>query len=268
MLKRRMRELSARGSIYHPEERAGDNARFATPGDRMLFTAEDPAYPARRAPKQPPRVATLVAASVLFALFAGISAAIFSGGLADFDRGLLLALRDQLNPADALGPRWLAVGARDVTALGATAVLTLATIIALGYFALERRWGRFALVFVAVIGGTLVNNTLKALVQRARPDFVAEIAETSTYSFPSGHAFMSAVTFLILGALIASARPDAVGRAFVFSVAVALTLLVGASRVYLGMHWPSDVLAGWCAGASWALLCWAAADWLGRRARP
>ncbi|MFT4079219.1 phosphatase PAP2 family protein [Rhodomicrobium sp.] len=234
----------------------------------MTSTLRDPAYPPRREPAEPPRAAPLVAASALFALFAGISAAIYSGSLVDFDRGLLLALRDPLNPADALGPRWLAIGARDVTALGSTAVLSLATFVALAYFALERRWGNFALVFVAIVGGTLVNNTLKALVQRARPDFVAEIVETSTYSFPSGHAFMSAVTFLILGALMARARPDALGRAFVFAVAVALMFLVGVSRVYLGMHWPSDVLAGWCAGASWALLCWAAADWFEKRARP
>ncbi|MBT3070391.1 phosphatase PAP2 family protein [Rhodomicrobium sp. Az07] len=230
----------------------------------MPPTLQNTALPARRG-SSPPRIAALVAAGALFALFAGVSAAVYGGGLVDFDRGLLLALRDPANPANALGPRWLAVAARDVTALGSTAVLTLATIVALGYFALERRWGGFALVFAAIVGGTLVNNTLKALVQRARPDFVAEIAETSTYSFPSGHAFMSAVTFLILGALIARARPGAMGRTFVFAVAVALTLLIGLSRVYLGMHWPSDVLAGWCAGASWALLCLAAADWFGRR---
>jgi len=212
-----------------------------------------------------PHVTALAAAFTAFALFAGVSAAIYSGGLVDIDRDVLLALRAAENPAEALGPRWLAIGARDVTALGSTAVLTLATFVALAYLTLERRWGGFALVFVAVIGGTLVNNALKALVQRARPNFVAEIVETSTYSFPSGHAFMSAVTFLILGALIARARPDPLGKAFVFAVAVALTLLVGVSRVYLGMHWPSDVLAGWCAGAGWAILCWAGAQWLSTR---
>jgi len=91
------------------------------------------------------------------------------------------------------------------------------------------------------------------------------VAQTQTYSFPSGHAFLSAVTFLTLGALLARVQREPGLKAYMLGVAIALTIVVGLSRLYLGVHWPTDVLAGWCAGAAWAILCWSAADRLQRR---
>ncbi|MGA9549901.1 MAG: phosphatase PAP2 family protein, partial [Rhodomicrobium sp.] len=112
----------------------------------------------------------------------------------------------------------------------------------------------------SICGGTAVSSVLKELVQRPRPDFVAAVAQTQTYSFPSGHAFLSAVTFLTLGTLLARVQRQAEVKIYLLAVAIAITVLVGISRVYIGVHWPTDVLAGWCAGAAWAILCWLIAE--------
>jgi len=117
--------------------------------------------------------------------------------------------------------------------------------------------GKAALfIFAAVAGGQVLSSLLKLGVDRPRPDLVSHLAEVYTLSFPSGHAMLSAVTYLTLGSLLARVLPGRVLKTYVLAVAVIATLLVGISRVYLGVHWPSDVLAGWCAGSAWAMLCW------------
>jgi undecaprenyl-diphosphatase len=121
-------------------------------------------------------------------------------------------------------------------------------------------------VFVSVAGGQLLSSVLKLGVDRPRPELVSHLADVHTLSFPSGHAMMSAVTYLTLGALLARIMPNTALRIYVLGVAILATFLVGASRVYLGVHWPSDVLAGWCAGAAWAMLCWLIARLMLRRA--
>src|SRR5690606_34414750 len=118
------------------------------------------------------------------------------------------------------------------------------------------RWREAFLVFVAVGGGQVLSSLLKLGIDRPRPDLVSHLMHVQTLSFPSGHAMMSAVTYLTLGALLAGMAPRMAIRAYVLSLAVLVTLLVGVSRIYLGVHWPSDVLAGWCAGFAWAMLCW------------
>ena len=121
------------------------------------------------------------------------------------------------------------------------------------------------LLVVAVSLGTVLSSTLKLLVARPRPDLIAHVVQVHTMSFPSGHATLSAVTYLTLGALLARVQPNRRLKAFLLGLALILTILVGASRVYLGVHWPSDVLAGWCVGAAWASLCWFVALQLQRR---
>jgi undecaprenyl-diphosphatase len=76
---------------------------------------------------------------------------------------------------------------------------------------------------------------------------------------------LSAVTYLTLGALLARVEANRRGKLYVVSVAILLTLLVGCSRLYLGVHYPTDVLAGWVVGSAWAILCWTVAAWLQRR---
>jgi undecaprenyl-diphosphatase len=102
----------------------------------------------------------------------------------------------------------------------------------------------------------LLSTVLKMGFERPRPDLVPHATRVYTASFPSGHAMLSAVTYLTLGALLARVQPNRRLKAYLIGLALCITLLVGASRVYLGVHWPSDVLAGWCGGAAWAALCW------------
>ena len=118
---------------------------------------------------------------------------------------------------------------------------------------------------VAVAGGTVISEGLKVGFNRPRPDLVAHIVETTSMSFPSGHAMLSAVTYLTLGAMLARTQESARLRGYVLGAAILLTLLIGVSRVYLGVQWPTDVLAGWCLGAAWALGCWITAAWFTAR---
>lgn len=181
-----------------------------------------------------------------------------------FDRKLLLALRtgDKQEP---IGPPWVEIMFTDITSLGSTTVLALVTLAAVGYLLFSRRTGAAWMMLAAVAGGTLLNNVMKLFFERPRPDLVAHIVDTQTTSFPSGHAMISAITYLTIGAVMARVQKQRTVRLYLIAVAVLATVLVGISRVYLGVHWPSDVLAGWCAGASWAILCWLVALYLQRR---
>ncbi|MFC3123531.1 phosphatase PAP2 family protein [Pseudoroseomonas globiformis] len=173
-----------------------------------------------------------------------------------FDEAILLALRDPADRADPIGPFWLEIMMRDYTALGSHAVLILAGLLALGYIAFLRKWASAVLLVVSFGGGMAINGLLKQGFDRPRPDLVAHLAEVHTASFPSGHAMLSATCYLVLGTLLAGvARPRRL-KAYVMAAAVGLTVIIGVSRVYLGVHWPTDVLAGWALGAAWAMACW------------
>ncbi len=172
------------------------------------------------------------------------------------DTSILMAFREAGRPDDPIGPLWLEGAVRDVTALGSTIVLVMIVSAATIYLLLIRKWREALFVLIAVGGGQVLSSVLKLGIDRPRPDLVPHLADVHTRSFPSGHAMLSAVTYLTLGSMLMRILPGAVTRLYVFGVAVLVTLMVGASRVYLGVHWPSDVLAGWCAGFAWALLCW------------
>ncbi|MBZ9850477.1 phosphatase PAP2 family protein [Mesorhizobium sp. CA14] len=182
-----------------------------------------------------------------------------------FDTEILLAFRHAGQPDSPIGPPWLEGAVRDVTALGSTTVLVLITTATILYLLLIRRPSTALFMFAAVAGGQVLSSLLKFEVDRPRPDLVSHLVNETSLSFPSGHAMLSAVTYLTLGSLAARFLPDRRTKVFVLCLAVLTTVLVGASRVYLGVHWPSDVLAGWCAGFAWAMLCWLAARLLQRR---
>jgi len=173
-----------------------------------------------------------------------------------FDTALLLALRTPGDPSNPIGPWWLQVMVRDITSLGGTTVVTLVTVLALGYLVLERKYATALLVLASIGGGAAVSTVLKTVVARPRPDLVSHLVDVQTLSFPSGHATLSAITYLTLGALLAREQRHARVRIYLMAVAIAMTLAIGCSRVYLGVHWPTDVLAGWCVGAAWAMLWW------------
>jgi undecaprenyl-diphosphatase len=209
---------------------------------------------------------------VAFCVFAGaalgfmlIASEVSVGDATSFDRKLLLALRNPHDLADPLGPPWVEEAARDFSALGGLGVLSLATLAVVGYLALLGRRRAAVFVAVAVCGSATLSAILKAAFERPRPELVPHLVYVTSSSFPSGHAMLSAAVYLSLGALIARLERSTLVRAYVLVWAVGIVVLVGVSRVYLGVHWPSDVLAGWAAGAAWASLCWGSAAWLERR---
>ncbi|MEO6368948.1 MAG: phosphatase PAP2 family protein [Steroidobacteraceae bacterium] len=176
--------------------------------------------------------------------------------MASIDREILLALRTHGDLTDPIGPDWLQRAAMDITSLGSHTVLILLVTIVAGFLLINGRRAAGLLTVLASGGAMVLSSCLKALFHRARPDVVERLVSVFSPSFPSGHALLSAAIYLTLGALLAREFPRTPLRRYFLSIAVALTLLIGLSRVYLGVHWPSDVLAGWCIGALWAWGCW------------
>jgi undecaprenyl-diphosphatase len=198
---------------------------------------------------------TLFAIALGIWAFVGLASEVREGETRGFDRRILLAMR---HPGDLspIGSPAVQEAARDVTALGGVVVLGLITAITAGFLVLDHKKHMAVFACASVTGGLIVSALLKDLFQRPRPELVPHIAYASNTSFPSGHSMMSAVTYLTLGALLARAHERKRLKAYFLLLAALLSFLVGVSRVYLGVHWPTDVLAGWTAGAVWALLCW------------
>lgn len=197
--------------------------------------------------------------------FLEVAEAVTEGDARALDRAVLLAMREPADPADPLGPRWVEEMGRDLTALGGVAVLTLVSGAAALFLWMARRPRAVALLLVAFAGGQALSLLLKRGYARPRPDLVPHESFVYTASFPSGHSMMSAVVYLTLGALLARVLPRRRMKLLVMACALGATALTGLSRVYVGVHWPTDVLAGWAVGASWAVGCWLVADLLDRR---
>jgi undecaprenyl-diphosphatase len=188
--------------------------------------------------------------------FVEIADGVLEGETHTLDSTILLAFRNPQNLSDPLGPGWLEEAARDITGLGGYAILTMLTAATVAYLHMVGKRGAALLVIVSVVGGAMLSDGLKLGFERSRPDLVPHATQVYTASFPSGHAMLSAVTFLTLGALLARIQKRRRTSTFIMTIAIIMTLMVGVSRVYLGVHWPSDVLAGWSVGAAWAALCW------------
>ena len=196
--------------------------------------------------------------------FAVLASEVAEGETHAFDVRILLALRTPGDPADPLGPVWVEELARDVTALGGVGVLTFLTLAAAGLLWLQRKRGTAFFLLAAIGSGIALSSTAKSLFDRPRPDLVPHGSHVYTASFPSGHSLMAAVTYLTLAVLVARTFRQRRLKVYVVALAVFVTLAVGISRVYLGVHWPTDVLAGWAAGGAWALACAALARVLSR----
>lgn len=201
-------------------------------------------------------------AAVLLLIFAAIATAVSIDATAGFDRAVLLSLRDPENRARPLGPEWLVEAARDLTSLGSVVVVLLFTVTVAGYWLSNGNRSSAILLLVTVIGALLMNDLLKLIFGRARPDAILQAARVFTAGFPSGHAALSSATYLSAAALIGRVQGNRGGAGFLTVVAIALVALIGLSRIYLGLHYPTDVLAGWCVGGIWLLFC----RWRMRRA--
>lgn len=209
-------------------------------------------------------LASIFAAAAALLCFGLLTGEMLEGETKTFDARILLAFRDPANLADPLGPPWVADAVRDLTSLGSTVMLTLIVVVVAGYLLMIGKRASALLLLLSVIGAALLSQVMKAVFDRPRPDVVPHLAYVDSLSYPSGHAMMSAVLYLTLGALLARAQTGRKQQAYVFGVAVLLAFIVGISRIYLGVHWPSDVLAGWSVGAAWAMGCLLAASWLER----
>ena len=203
----------------------------------------------------------LTIAALLFA-FGAIAQEVGKGEPLTFDRHVMLALRNSANPPVPIGPAWLQEAARDITSLGSIIVLGIITFSIAGYLLLDRKPAVASLMLITVFGGIALNNLLKLAFARPRPDFVTHAARVFTSSFPSGHATLSAIAYLTMGALLAQAYPSFPISLYFMSLAAFLTVLIGISRIYLGVHYPTDILGGWCVGAAWAMACWVLMAWL------
>jgi undecaprenyl-diphosphatase len=197
--------------------------------------------------------------------FVKIAEELAEGELGAFDEWLLRLLRVADQPHTPIGPEWLLGVAKDITVLGGRTILLAIVGGAVGYLALERKHGRMWLVVAAAAGGGILSTTMKEIFARGRPDAVPHLVAVGSPSFPSGHAMLAAVIYLTLGALLARFATRRRTKVYLLTVAALLTFLVGASRVYLGVHHPTDVFAGWCAGVVWALVCWLVARYLQAR---
>ena len=198
----------------------------------------------------------LTIAGLLFA-FGFIAQEMAKGKTSAFDRQLILALRNSTDSSVPIGPAWLPEAARDVTSLGSIIVLVIITLAVVGYLFLAGKSAMARLMLIAVVGGIVLNDLLKFAFGRARPDVATPLARVFTTSFPSGHATLSAITYLTIGAVLARSQPSSTISLYFMSLAAFLTMIIGVSRIYLGVHYPTDVLGGWCIGTAWAMGCWA-----------
>lgn len=198
-------------------------------------------------------------------LFYLVASATTAGRTQALDERALLALRRPDDRALPIGPPWLASMALEVTALGSPVVLLTIIVLVAGYLAIERRMSMMGFMLLSSLGGMIMNSVLKAAFVRPRPTVVPHLAMVGSTSFPSGHSMSAAVVYLTLGALLARTTTRWRLRIYYLAAALFLTFVVGLSRMFLGVHYPSDVLAGWCAGAVWALTCELGAAYLQRR---
>src|SRR3954451_14506203 len=214
---------------------------------------------ARLKPRDRTELTVLLAAIailLLLVVFMKLASEVFEGETQSFDKHILLALRDPGDLSRPIGPRWMVSAALDITSLGSATVLGLTVFFVAGFLVLQGLWRRALFVMAASFGGWFLNGALKQFFQRPRPDVVPHLREAMSMSFPSGHALQSAVVYLTLGALSMHIAQRRLTKVYCMTVAMLATALVRASRIYLAVHYPTDVLAGWLLGLSWAFLCW------------
>jgi undecaprenyl-diphosphatase len=200
--------------------------------------------------------------AVLVFAFGFIAQEVSGGKPLTFDQYVIVAFRNSANPSVPIGPAWLQEAARDITSLGSTSVLGITTFAVVGYLFLARKPSVAWLMLIAVLGGVALNNLLKFAFARPRPDLVTYGVRVFTTSFPSGHATLSSIAYLTMGALLARIDPSLTISLYFMLLAAFLTVLIGVSRIYLGVHFPTDILGGWCIGAAWAMGCWVLMAWL------
>lgn len=215
----------------------------------------------RHGNRRSPRIIAALVVAALVGAFGLLADEVLEGDTLNFDLAILNWFRVPGDPTQMIGPTWLQEAVRDMTSLGSFSLLGLITIVVVVALLLQHKARTGWYLAACVVGGAILSTVLKDLFNRPRPDLPA-VARVFTASFPSGHATESAVVFLTIGVLLAESTVERPLKAFYLGVAIFLTLLVGVTRIYLGVHYPTDVLAGWMLGTAWALICWAGVQFL------
>jgi undecaprenyl-diphosphatase len=195
-------------------------------------------------------------ACLLVWAFVGLAGEVKEGDTKALDTTILRALRSANDPRRPVGPLWLEGVMLDITALGSSTILSLITVVVVGFLLLQTRYRTALAILLTTASAELVNSALKHVYLRPRPEVVPHLRDVASTSFPSGHAMESAIVFMTLGTMLMRIAQGKMTKIYCLSMAVFLTLLVGISRVYLGVHYPTDVLAGWTFGFFWASVCW------------
>jgi undecaprenyl-diphosphatase len=189
----------------------------------------------------------LGAASLFFAVFLKITSELFENEVQGLDTSLLMAVARMRSP-------WLSNAAMDITALGSVALVTVITVVALCILLVLRDRSAAMQLLLSLLGAGSLTGISKHLIERARPEDVAQIVQVSGFSYPSGHSLVSASLYLTLAILAGRHLRTAKARLLLFVLASTIISLVGLSRIYLGVHYPTDVISGISFGAAWSLL--------------
>jgi len=209
----------------------------------------------------------LILAAAALLSFLEIADDMAEGDTEAIDRRLIMLLREPGDVNNPIGSRNIEEAVRDITALGGTTLVLVVTLVAVLAFVFHKRRIHGLVMGGAVLAAWASSQATKALYGRPRPDLVPHEAYVYSASFPSGHSTMSTAAFLTLAMLVASLESKRRSKALAYGLAAFVVVGVGFSRVYLGVHWPSDVLAGWCLGAAWALAGWLALRAMGGQTR-
>jgi undecaprenyl-diphosphatase len=209
---------------------------------------------------------TLIAiATALFLVgcFAILASEVAESETEAIDQAVLRAMRGP--GGRPVGPLWLQTALVNLSALGSVAVTTLVIVVASTFLILTRRARQAALLIACGLGAAVVIVMLKDYVGRERPTVVVALDSVRGLSFPSGHSLVASAIYPTLGTLLAVTFDERRLKVFAFATAAVLALLIGFTRVYLGVHYPSDVLGGWMLGLSWAIVCGVVCHRLQRR---
>ena len=197
---------------------------------------------------------------ILLFVFLVLAGEVMEGETLAFDKKILLAFRKADDPSQPIGPAWITGVLLDLTSLGGPTVITLVVLAVVGFLLLQTRYWTAFFIFMTAVTGEVVSYAMKSVFARPRPTVVPHLREAFSSSFPSGHAMQSAIIYLTLGAVLMRITESRLTKIYCCTVAMMLTFLVGLSRVWLGVHYPTDVLAGWIVGLFWASVCWLAAQ--------
>jgi len=205
-------------------------------------------------------------ACALLLLFLFLAGEVIEGDTLAFDTKILRALRNPADPSKPIGPAWTESALIDLTSLGGSVVLGLFVAAVAGFLLLQGRHRTALAVMITSASGELVGAILKHAFNRPRPTIVPQLRQVFSTSFPSGHAMESAIVYLTLGAMLMRVADSRVTKAYCLAIAMLLTVIVGVSRVWLGVHYPTDVIGGWMIGLVWASICWLATERVEARA--